>query len=284
MRELAPDANISRVIGTPVDNNEPTDLPPVEDMDPSHYLGVVPAIDIEKATNGEDADTPTGPYIGVGQPVIWAYDITNTGDVALSNVIVTDDQGASVSCPKDTLAVDETITCSANSTAILGQYANIGSVSGETQSGQKVTDTDPSHYFGSDPDIVLEKATNGEDADNPPGPQIPKGDPISWTYMVTNTGNVTLTNIQVTDDQGVVVVCPKTILEPDEGMTCNGTGFAGEGQYANIGTVTGISPSGRTVEDEDPSHYNNPSTSIEGEEEPDKSSSPRLYIPLSPNR
>ena len=50
-------------------------------------------IDIEKATNGEDADNPTGPFILVGDPVEWTYVVTNTGDVQLSNVVVTDDNG-----------------------------------------------------------------------------------------------------------------------------------------------------------------------------------------------
>ena len=52
---------------------------PVDD-DPSHYYGVAaPAIDIEKATNGQDADTPTGPTIQAGADVTWTYVITNTG-------------------------------------------------------------------------------------------------------------------------------------------------------------------------------------------------------------
>ena len=38
--------------------------------------------DIEKYTNGEDADTPTGPLITVGDPVAWTYVVTNTGNVA----------------------------------------------------------------------------------------------------------------------------------------------------------------------------------------------------------
>ena len=63
----------------------------VSDTDPSHYFGAAPAIDIEKATNGEDADSPTGPYIIVGDLVTWTYNVTNTGNVPLVNVNVTDD-------------------------------------------------------------------------------------------------------------------------------------------------------------------------------------------------
>jgi len=106
-----------------------------------------PSIDIEKATNGQDADSPTGPMIPVGDAVNWTYVVTNNGDVPLTNVVVTDNQGVTVTCPKNTLAVNESMTCTANGIAVEGQYSNIGSVSGYYGQTQ-VHDTDPSHYFG----------------------------------------------------------------------------------------------------------------------------------------
>lgn len=65
----------------------------VEEDDALTCVSFAPSIDIEKATNGQDADTPTGPMIPVGGDVTWTYVVTNTGDVALSNVLVSDDQG-----------------------------------------------------------------------------------------------------------------------------------------------------------------------------------------------
>jgi hypothetical protein len=105
------------------------------------------------------------------------------------------------------------------------------------------------------PAIDIEKATNGEDADLPKGPEIGIGEPVFWTYEVTNTGNVVLTGVAVVDNQGVAVTCPQDTLQPGESMLCTGEGVAELGQYANIGSVTGISPEGETVRDEDPSHY-----------------------------
>jgi len=123
--------------------------PPVSDEDPSHYLGVSPSIDIEKHTNGEDADTPTGPSIVVGDPVLWEYIVTNTGDVDLTNVEVTDDiLGPIGTIPS--LAVGETQTLTANGIAAAGQYANLGTATGE-YNGTTVSDEDPSHYFGETP-------------------------------------------------------------------------------------------------------------------------------------
>ena len=96
------------------------------------------------------------------------------------------------------------------------------------------------------PAVHLEKSTNGDDADTPTGPFVPIDSPVIWSYLVTNTGNVPLTGIVVTDDQGEAVSCLATILAPGEDMTCTATGTSVAGQYANLGTVTatGAGPSG----------------------------------------
>jgi len=108
---------------------------------------IQPAIDLEKYVNGEDADTPTGPSIVVGAPVLWEYIVTNTGDVDLTNVEVTDDiLGLIGTIPS--LAVGETQTLTANGTAAAGQYANLGTATGTPPVGPDVSDEDPSHYLG----------------------------------------------------------------------------------------------------------------------------------------
>lgn len=116
-------------------------------------------------------------------------------------------------------------------------------------------------YTYGKPAIDIEKSTNGEDADEPTGPHIPMGEPIIWEYVVTNTGDMTLTDVTVTDSQGVVVTCPKHILAPGEVILCTGQGIATLGQYENTGTVVGQPvdefnmPRGGTVTDSDDSHY-----------------------------
>ena len=107
---------------------------------------------------------------------------------------------------------------------------------------------------GSIPDISLIKMTNGEDANSPPGPSIPVGGKVTWTYEVTNTGNVDLTNIQVTDGiLGPIGTIP--LLSPGQTQVLTATGMASAGQYSNLGGATGTTPSGSEVSDEDLSHY-----------------------------
>ncbi len=160
---------------------------------PATTLALSPGIVIKKYTNGEDADTPTGPQIPMGGAVTWTYVVTNTGNELLTGVTVSDDQGVLVSCPKDFLAAGEVMTCTANGTATAGQYANMGLVTGKPPAGPNVAAADPSHYFGLAPAIAIKKYTNGEDADTPTGPQILVGGAVTWTYVVTNTGNEPLT-------------------------------------------------------------------------------------------
>jgi hypothetical protein len=256
----------------------------VSDSDPDHYFGSGPCIHIEKSTNGQDADSPTGPYIPVGDPVTWVYNVTNCGSVNLTNIVVTDDNGTpgnlgddfnpnpvDVSPPDgfndgDTdmdneLDLGEAWIYQAGGTAVAGQYANNSTVTGTPPVGSNVSDDDPSHYFGSTPCIHIEKSTNGQDADLPTGPVIPVGDAVLWEYVVTNCGNVALCNIRVTDDQGVVPVYQSGDTDIDgclnltETWTYQALGTAVAGQYGNNGTALGTPPVGVDVDDTDPSHY-----------------------------
>ncbi|TVS09681.1 MAG: hypothetical protein EA424_26610, partial [Planctomycetaceae bacterium] len=212
-----------------------------------------PAIDIQKATNGEDADAPTGPYILVGDAVTWTYVVTNTGNVALTDVVVTDDVlGAIGTIASFAPGASKTLT--ANGTAEPGQYANLGTAIGTPPVGPDVKASDPSHYFGAAPSLTIEKLTNGEDADDPTGPYILLGDPVTWEYIVTNTGNVDLVDVQVTDDVlGPIGTIP--LLAPGQTQTLTAAGTAQAGQYVNLGAVTGTPPVGPDVTDSDPSHY-----------------------------
>jgi len=237
-------------------------------------------VDIEKSTNGDDADLPTGPYVPVGDAVNWEYVVTNPGLIPLSSVVVTDDQAGVTPVydsgdtnGDDLLDPTETWIYKAAGVAVAGQYANIGTVTAvvgdgavlfgivDAGVGDTITATDPSHYFGVGSSITIEKSTNGEDADTPTGPEILLGETVTWKYIVTNPGNTPLAKVVVTDDQGVtpVFVSGDTngddLLDPTETWMYEATGAAELGQYANIGTVTGIDVTGATVTATDPSHY-----------------------------
>lgn len=215
------------------------------------------SVDIEKFTNGQDADAAPGPAVIVGATVSWTYVVTNTSGRPITNISVTDDQGVTVTCPGTTLDAGLSFTCTASGIAVAGQYANIGTVMATLPDSSVASDSDPSHYFGqSAPAVAIEKRTNGLDADAAPGPSVPAGSTVNWTYEITNIGSEDLIGIAVTDDQGVSVSCPGTTLAAGASMTCTGSGTAQAGQYSNLGTVAATtSPSGENVVASDPSHY-----------------------------
>jgi hypothetical protein len=204
--------------------------------DNSHYYGVVTGISIEKYTNGQNADVGPGPLIKVGETVTWRYEVTNTGNVTLNNVVIDDDQEGVIDCPS-TLLKGATAVCTKTGTAVAGQYSNLATVTANPPDGfAAVTDSDPSHYFGSEAGITIMKLTNGLDTT----PFILVGDPVEWTYVITNVGNVLIEDILVTDsDDELEITCPATVLDPGAFMTCSAAGFATIGEYSNTGYVEG---------------------------------------------
>ena len=211
--------------------------------DTSSYFGAAPSMTVDKRTNGSD-----GPQLAVGAAITWTYLVTNTGNVAVDQLVVVDDKGVAVSCPKTTLAVGESITCTGTGFAVAGSYENKGTARANF-SGTVVSAEDASEYFGVLSSIAITKTTNGTD-----GGTIITLTPIQWQYLVTNTGNITLNNIVVTDDKGVVVTCPLASLDPGNSMTCTADGLAAIGDYSNIGTVT-ASNGTFTATASDPSNY-----------------------------
>lgn len=267
-----------------------------------------PDIHIDKVTTDAD-ETGDDNVTPAGEAITWTYTITNTGNVALSHVVLSDDQlgvlyddgvlSADVTFVSgdlngnDILETTETWVFTIDGSAIAGSYGNIGTVTGEYL-GEEVTDSDPSGYTGQGggQDVIaikIEKVTldakdntttAGDVADDfaagSDDSTILVGEAVTWIYKVTNAGTVDLTEVDVTDDQGVTV----TYLTGDDGdnvlqvgetwyYTASGVAVVTDEEgYQNIGTAVGR-PEGGTDEDEvsdnDESGYfgANPSLSIE---------------------
>ena len=235
-------------VGTSADQRE------VDDCDPSHYYGEDPydaperaRIDIEKATNGIDADDPTGPRIPVGNDVVWTYEITNTGDVDLWSLYLYDEEEGRVTCPDRDLRPGETVTCTLRGTAEAGQYANEAWVDAWDDDGNRVSDSDWSHYYGvEDPyddydrgdepkaeRLTLEKRIDGDDADHRPGIGVSAGSQIDVTYVITNNGDETLYGVYLYDEDYGHVTCPMRWLKPGQSMTCSITVTAMSGTHGD---------------------------------------------------
>lgn len=96
------------------------------------------------------------------------------------------------------------------------------------------TDTATVYVDAPAPALTISKLTNGQD-----GATFLVGTSLTWTYLVENTGDRDLSNVYVTDNQGVSVTCPSTTLAIGASMLCSATGNAVAGNYSNTGTVYG---------------------------------------------
>ncbi|MCM2315962.1 MAG: hypothetical protein NDJ92_12530, partial [Thermoanaerobaculia bacterium] len=226
----------------------------VTDTDPAHYNGLTAGMTLELLVNGEDADDPPGPIVLAGDQLQWTFVSSNTGSAPLASVVVTLAGVTPAVCPKTSLAPGESMTCTLQSIAQAGNNPLYGTATASDGIGGFVTSTDYANYFAYDALIALETRVNGQDADTPPGASILVGTSVSWTYAVTNAGDISLTSVAVTDSAAAVVTCPKTSLAPGESMTCTASGTAVLGLHTNIGTVTGTAL-GKSIGASDPASY-----------------------------
>ncbi len=218
-----------------------------------------PALEIEKRAQGDEADTPPGPSVPIGDTVSFDYLVTNTGNEPLWQLSVTDDQSLTVTCPSFFLAVGETLACSASDMAVAGSHANTGTAEATGQfSGQAVSADDLAHYIGVARLLDVEKAVNGQDADTAAeAVTLPVGDPVEFTFVVTNTGTEDVTGIGVDDDVYGPIACPQDALGVGLSMTCTAVSdTADAGLHTDIATVTGTgATTSEPAGDTDPASY-----------------------------
>jgi CshA-type fibril repeat protein len=226
------------------------------------YIEPKPKIDIEKSTNGVDADSEAeAVLVDFGSEIRWSYTISNRGNVVLKSISASDVKTGKISCPKSMLGIGESMECRVKkSKAVEGLYSDTAKVVAQTEQGAEVKDSDLSYYRGSQepkPKIKIEKSTNGVDADRESeAVELEYDSKVTWSYIVTNIGNVKLKQISVKDDKEGKVKCPQQVLEAGKSMSCTSkSGKAKEGLYKNIAKVKAKTKEGTVISDSDSSHY-----------------------------
>jgi uncharacterized repeat protein (TIGR01451 family) len=222
---------------------------PVKDDDDAKVVIVGPAINIVKTAGGSSASQVADGAVyeteAFASNVTYAYLVTNTGTTALQDVSLTDNKLGVISCPKAALAVDESMTCYATASVSVDTI-NLGVVKAESPSGTDVEDSDTAEVVILTPAIRVVK-TAGNAADGTP--LYTNGGNVVYTYVVTNIGEVALTNVTLDDNKLGAVTCPKTALAIGESMTCTKTGLVTV-DTTNVATVEGSTPHA-TVDDTD---------------------------------
>ncbi len=173
--------------------------------------------------------------LAVGDIIYYKIIVTNTGNVPLTNITVTDQNPDVTITSSNTIAfldVDDSVTIDAEYTVTLADINN-GSISNSATGtcdfeGQTITDVsdDPQPGTGNnddDPTITyleqIPELTVLKDDNLPISPQgLSVGDNITYTITVENTGNVTIDNISLTDNNANITTgtLPIASLNPGE--------------------------------------------------------------------
>ncbi|MBF4464289.1 gliding motility-associated C-terminal domain-containing protein [Flavobacterium sp. LC2016-12] len=212
---------------------------------------------------------------GVGSVINYNFRVRNTGNVPLTNVVITDPMltTTSIAVTPSTLLPGADGTATASYTVTVGDVANGAVINtamaiGDDPSGNPVTDvsdsTDPTLTADDDPTVidltfrpsiaVIKTATFNDENKNG---YAEIGETVTYNFAVTNTGNVPLVNIVVKDPKpGITISGGPIILRQGE---TNTTAFVGiyvltaadidAGLVENQAEVDAVSPDGLTAND-----------------------------------
>ena len=191
--------------------------------DDDHTVDVIhPDIAVVKTGAGQAHD---------GDEVTYTFAVTNTGDVALTNVSVDDDKLGHIG-DLGNLALNETKTLTKTSAAPADDVTNVATACGTDPLDEDVCDTDDHIVDVIHPAITVVKT--GAD-------QAHEGDAYVYSFDVTNTGDVALTNVSVTDDVfGPIGTIAS--LAVDQTQTLTKTVSAPASDTRNVATACGLDP------------------------------------------
>ena len=225
--------NVAEATGTPTDGTPPT-VTATETINGTQS----PKLTLVKTA----LDTN---FTAIGDTIDYEYLVTNTGNVDIMALSVTDDKIATLNCPVTALAPMEQTTCTGTYTVIqedldAGQVINNAEASGTPAGGILTAAGAQETVSGTqNPQLTLEKTALTTDFSA-------VGDILDYSYKVTNTGNVTLTNAVSVDDDKItipaIVSCPSLPaggLAPNAFITCTASYMVTQADL-DAGFVTNI--------------------------------------------
>ncbi|MFD8320714.1 DUF7507 domain-containing protein [Kitasatospora purpeofusca] len=207
-----------------------------------------------------------GGHLKVGTVLHYSYEVTNTGNVTLTDAGIeepdfTGSGGApGVTCPDaaKSMAPGAKVTCTARYTVTQedverGGITNTASATGTPPGGTPATSPPSATKVSSTPVAGLDLVKTADTTQATHAGQV-----ITYTFTLTNTGNVTLTDPAVSEGEftgrGALgpVSCPRLALLPGQNLKCTAayTVVAADltGQdLRNTATATARTPGGATA-------------------------------------
>ena len=198
--------------------------------------------------------------IGAGDTITYSFTVVNRGNVALTDVAVTDPLVGEVACPTGPVAPGTSVDCTAAPYALTqadidsGAVDNTATATADSVAGPPAPDTDAtSTAFTAVRGLALQKSAR-DVADVDDDGAVSAGDTIAYSFTVTNTGDVTVSDVEVDDPLLAGVDCPAGELEPGDSFDCVGTASyeltqadVDAGSVTNTATATAQDPDGEDV-------------------------------------
>lgn len=211
-----------------------------------------PSLDIIK-------DAAETSFDAVGDVIHYTITVENTGNITLTGISVSDPLLGTLTGPTGDsdedgkLDVDEIWSYTVSYTIKLadldrGYVMNTAYADSDQTETDQDTETVPAEV---NTGLTIDKKTNGLDNAG----RILVGSTVTWTYKVTNTSNVTLTDIVVRDNKFSSPIGTISSLAPGASETLSKTGTATLGDYTNEGTATFTPVEGTPIVARDTSSY-----------------------------
>jgi uncharacterized repeat protein (TIGR01451 family) len=253
-----------------VDATDPGGNPLSDTDDETVPIGQVLSITLDKSLLS-NADEDASGDVSVGDTLTYRFVATNDGNVTLTAVSVTDPMPglSALSCVPaagSSLAPGATMSCSALYSVTQddvdgGLIDNTATATGTPPAGPPITDDgSESVPITTTASVVLVKSLL-LNADEDASGDVSVGDTLTYQFVATNDGNVTLDGVTISDPlPGLSALSCAPVagssLAPAASMTCSATYSVTQtdvdaGSIDNIATVDAADPGGNPVSDTD---------------------------------
>ncbi len=197
----------------------------------------------------------------LGETIQYTFTVINTGNVRIDDVTIDDPRVTGITPAQGTIDPDDSMVFTADpyivteADIVSGELRNEATATGLPLGGDPIT-TPPSVVnvppAPAAPALAVDKQANVNDTDD--NGLADSGESIEYTITVTNTGNVTLTDVVVSDPM-LSNLTPSNIasLAPGESVTVTADPYlvtdadASRGSVTNVAIATGTAPNGDTV-------------------------------------
>jgi len=185
----------------------------------------------------------------LGDTITYTYVITNTSGGTINNLTLTDNKLGSVTLSSTSLNPSGNITATATHTVVVsdfpGPITNTATVSGADPTGNSIIANTSASVILNPYEASLEIVKTADRTSASPH------EVITYTYTITNTGDVPINNLALNDSKLGAISLTTTALEPDQSLTVSATHTVTisdlPGPITNTATVQGKDPAGKAV-------------------------------------